>query len=143
KKPAGYTLSQNVLFHEPQSDEQGFIFDEMVHRILYIDGLKEAPEIGLLSREKPQANPKHRYALLDKLPEGATYTIQVIFENDEALDAHLMRLEKGVVGTSLKPSQVREDIKTARDELSIGNRLFWVNQSIFNRASTKDQAVLI
>ncbi|HAT9715492.1 TPA: conjugative transfer ATPase [Legionella pneumophila subsp. pneumophila] len=143
KKPAGYTLSQNILFYEPQSDEHGFIFHEMIHRILYIDGLKEAPEIGLLSREKPQANPKHRYALLDKLPEGATYTIQVVFENDEALDAHLMRLEKGIVGTSLKPSQVREDIKTARDELSIGNRLFWVNQSIFYRASTKDQAVRI
>ncbi|HAT9060326.1 TPA: conjugative transfer ATPase [Legionella pneumophila subsp. pneumophila] len=142
-KPAGYTLSQNILFHEPQSDEHGFIFDKMIHRILYIDGLKEAPEIGLLSREKPQANPKHRYALLDKLPENATYTIQVVFENDEALDAHLIRLEKGIVGTSLKPSQVREDIKTARDELSIGNRLFWVNQSIFYRASTKDQAVRI
>ncbi|MFO8671920.1 conjugative transfer ATPase [Legionella pneumophila serogroup 1] len=143
KKPAGYILSQNVLFHEPQSDEQGFIFDEIYHRILYIDGLKEAPEIGLLSREKPQANPKHRYALLDKLPEGATYTIQVIFESDETLDAHLMRLEKGIVGTSLKPSQVREDIKTARDELSMGNRLFWVNQSIFYRANTEAETIRI
>lgn len=142
-KPAGFTFSQNVLFQEPQSDEHGFIFDELHHRILYIDGLKESPEIGLLSREKTQANPKHRYALLDKLPEGATYTIQVIFENDEALDTHLMRLEKGIVGTSLKPSQVKADIKTARDELSMGNRLFWVNQSIFYRASTKDEVVRI
>ncbi|TIE16589.1 conjugative transfer ATPase, partial [Legionella pneumophila] len=132
-----------VLFHEPQSDEHGFIFDEIYHRILYIDGLKEAPEIGLLSREKPQANPKHRYALLDKLPEGATYTIQVIFESDETLDAHLIRLEKGIVGTSLKPSQVREDIKTARDELSMGNRLFWVNQSIFYHANTEAETIHI
>ncbi len=143
KKPAGYSLSQNVLFHEPQSDEQGFIFDGTHQRILYVDGLKEAPEIGLISREKSQANPKHRYALLDKLPEGATYTIQVTFGNDETLDAHLMRLEKGIVGTSLKPQQVREDIKTARDELSMGNRLFWVNQAIFYRAQTKEEALQI
>ncbi|EHL32594.1 hypothetical protein LDG_5185 [Legionella drancourtii LLAP12] len=143
KKPAGYSLSQNVLFHEPQSAEQGFIFDGTHQRILYVDGLKEAPEIGLISREKSQANPKHRYALLDKLPEGATYTIQVTFGNDETLDAHLMRLEKGIVGTSLKPQQVREDIKTARDELSMGNRLFWVNQAIFYRAQTNEEALQI
>ncbi|MBA2649338.1 MAG: TraC family protein, partial [Legionella sp.] len=142
-KPASYNLGQDVLFHEPQSDEQGFIFDGIHHQILYIDGLKEAPEIGLLSREKPQANPKHRFALLDKLPEGATYTIQVTFSSDEALDTHLMNLEKGIVGTSLKPQQVRNDIKTARDELSMGNRLFWVNQAIFYKAKTKAEAVQI
>lgn len=142
-KPAGFSFSQNVLFHEPQSTEHGFIFDELHHSILYVDGLREAPDIGLLSREKRQANPKHRYALLDKLPEGATYTIQVIFSNDEALDAHLMRLEKGIVGTSLKPLQVRADIKTARDELSMGNRLFWVNQAIFYRANTHEEIMQI
>lgn len=130
-KPAGFSLSQNIFFTPPESDENGFIFDGLKHRILYVDGLKEAPEIGLISREKPQANPKHRYALLDKLPEGAIYTIQVTFESDEALDAHLMRIEKGIIGTSLKPLEVREDIRTARDELATGNRLFWINQAIY------------
>mgnify|MGYP004417256741 CR=1 FL=1 len=143
KQPARYNLNQAIFFTPPESNERGFIFDGYQHRILYIDGLREAPEIGLLSRERPQANPKHRYALLDKLPEGAIYTIQVTFSNDEALDAHLMRLEKGIVGTSLKPQQVREDIKTARDELSMGNRLFWVNQAIFYRAKTEAQAFQI
>ncbi len=143
KKPAGYTLSQAIFFTPPKSNDQGFIFDDYQQRILYVDGLRETPEIGLLSREKPQANPRHRYALLDKLPEGATYTLQVTFSNDEALDAHLRRLEKGIVGTSLKPQQVRDDIKTARDELSMGNRLFWVNQAIFYRAKTDAQAIQI
>ncbi|MGQ3887850.1 conjugative transfer ATPase [Legionella sp. CNM-1927-20] len=143
KKPAGYNLAQAVFFTPPQSNTQSFIFDNIYHRILYIDGLREAPDIGLLSCERPQANPKHRYALLDKLPEGATYTIQVIFSNDEALDTHLMRLEKGIIGTSLKPSQVKQDIKTARDELAIGNRLFWVNQAVFYRAETENKAYLI
>lgn len=143
KQPAGYNLSQAIFFTPPESNEKGFVFDGYQHRILYVDGLREAPETGLLSREKPQANPKHRYALLDRLPEGAIYTIQVTFSNDEALDAHLMRLEKGIIGTSLKPQQVRDDIKTARDELSMGNRLFWVNQAIFYRAKTEEQAIQI
>lgn len=143
RQPAGYNLSQTIFFTPPESNEKGFVFDGYQHRILYVDGLREAPETGLLSREKPQANPKHRYALIDKLPEGATYTIQVTFSNDEALDAHLMRLEKGIVGTSLKPQQVRDDIRTARDELSMGNRLFWVNQAIYYRAKTEEESVRI
>ncbi|MGQ3892034.1 conjugative transfer ATPase [Legionella sp. CNM-4043-24] len=142
-QPAGYNLAQAIFFSPPESNDKGFVFDGQQHRILYVDGLREAPETGLLSREKQQANPKHRYALLDKLPEGATYTIQVTFSNDEALDVHLMRLEKGIVGTSLKPQQVRNDIRSARDELSIGNRLFWVNQAIYYRAKTDNEAMQI
>lgn len=139
-KPASFNLSQNFLFTPPESDDKGFIFNGMKHRILYVDGLKEAPDIGLISRERPQANPKHRYALLDTLPEGSIYTIQVVFSHDYSLDAHLTRLEKGIVGTSLKPTQVREDIKTARNELAMGNRLFWVNQAVFYRAQDELEA---
>ncbi len=141
--PAGFILPQNVFFTHPETDDKGFVFDGIKHRVLYVDGLKEAPDIGLLSREKPQANPKHRYALLDKLPEGAIYTIQVTFASDEALDAHLMRIEKGIIGTSIKPSEVREDIKTARDELATGNRLFWVNQAIYYKAATEEEGAQI
>lgn len=135
--PAGFNLAQNVLFSPPESDNKGFIFEGIKQRILYVDGLKETPIIGLVSRERQQANPKHRYALLDTLPEGSIYTIQVVFSHDASLDAHLSRLEKGIVGTSLKPQEVRDDIKTARNELSTGNRLFWVNQAVFYQ--TKDE----
>ncbi|WP_115704653.1 conjugative transfer ATPase [Legionella sainthelensi] len=134
--PAGFNLAQNVLFSPPESDDDGFIFDGVKQRVLYVDGLKEAPIIGLVSRERQQANPKHRYALLDTLPEGSIYTIQVVFSHDANLDAHLSQLEKGIVGTSLKPEEVRNDIKTARNELSTGNRLFWVNQAVFYHAKS-------
>lgn len=143
RAPAGFNLNQNIFFTPPESDDKGFIFDGLKHRVLYVDGLKESPDIGLLSRERSQANPKHRYALLDRLPEGALYTIQVTFSNEEALDAHLLRLEKGIIGTSLKPQQVRDDIKTARDELAMGNRLFWVNQAVYYRAETEEEASTI
>lgn len=140
QKPAGFHFAQNVLFSHVESDEQGFVFDGVKHRILYVDGLKEAPEIGLISRERSQANPQHRYALLDVLPEGSIYTIQVTFSHDASLDSHLTQIEKGIVGTSLKPAQVKEDIKTARNELSMGNRLFWVNQAVLYRADNNEEA---
>lgn len=137
--PAGFNLSQNVLFTPPESDDKGFIFEGVKQKILYVDGLKETPIIGLVSRERRQANPKHRYALLDTLPSGSIYTIQVVFSHDATLDAHLTRLEKGIVGTSLKPQEVRDDIKTARNELSTANRLYWVNQAVFYQAKDEQE----
>ncbi|WP_058514858.1 conjugative transfer ATPase [Legionella santicrucis] len=137
---AAFNFNQHVFFNPANSSDKGFIFDDHHYRVLYVDGLREAPQIGLLSRERVQTNPKHRYALLDKLPEGSIYSIQVIFSNDSALDAHLTRLEKGIVGTQLKPQQVREDIKTARNELAMGNRLFWVNQAVYYRATSENEA---
>lgn len=138
-KPASFTYAQNVFFNFPESDSKGFVFDGLKHRVLYVDSLKEAPMIGLLSRERPQAHPKHRYALLDKLPEGAIYTMQVIFSSDEALDAHLLKIEKSVIGTSLKPSEVKRDIQIARDELASHNRLFWVTQAILYRGQNEEE----
>ena len=137
-KPANFSHAQNSFFNKPESDNKGFIFDGLKHRVLYVDALKEAPQIGLFSRERPQAHPKHRYALLDKLPEGSIYTLQVIFSSDEALDEHLLKIEKSVIGASLKPSEVKRDIQIARDELASNNRLFWVTQAILYRG--KDEA---
>lgn len=142
-KPASFCFAQNIFFVPPESDDKGFVFDGLKHRVLYVDGLRQAPHIGLLSREKPQINPKHRYALLDKLPEGAGFTMSVVFSSDETLDAHLNRIEKGIIGTSLKPTEVKADIKAARDALSTGNRLYWVNQAVFYRASDEAEATQI
>nr|WP_242604612.1 conjugative transfer ATPase [Legionella fairfieldensis] len=132
-KPAGFDMVHAVL-GQVHSDANGFYFDGIPHRIMYVDGLKASPEIGHLSREMPRDNPKHCYAALDKLPEGAMYTVSVIFSDDEALHAHLQRLEKGIIGTSSLPTLAREDIKQARGEMGLGNRLYWVNQAVFYRA---------
>ncbi len=143
QKPANFSHAQNSFFNLPESDAKGFVFDGLKHRVLYVDSLKEAPMIGLLSRERPQAHPKHRYALLDKLTEGAIYTMQVIFSSDEALEAHLLRIEKSVIGTSLKPTEVKRDIQMARDELASNNRLFWVTQAILYRGKDEEECEAI
>ncbi|KTD15499.1 Type IV secretory protein VirB4 component [Legionella gratiana] len=84
--------------------------------------------------------PSPSRALLDTLPEGSIYTIQVVFSHDANLDAPLSQLEKGIVGTSLKPEEVRNDIKMARNKLSTGNTLFWVNQAVFYHAKSDSDA---
>ena len=142
-KPASFMHAQNIFFNPPESDAKGFVFDGLKHRVLYVESLKEAPMIGLLSRERPQAHPKHRYALLDKLPESAIYTMQVIFSSDEALDTHLLKIEKSVIGTSLNPTEVKRDIQIARDELATNNRLFWVTQAILYRGKDEEDCQAI
>lgn len=139
KKPAGFDLIQSVL-GQIESTEQGYSFDGIPHRVMYVDGLKATPDIGLLSREMQRDNPKHCYATLDKLPEGAMYTISVIFSDDEAINAHLQRLEKGIIGTSSLPALVREDLKQARNAMGFGNRLYWVNQAVLYKAE-EEQAL--
>lgn len=138
-KPAGFNLIQAVLGHV-ESTDKGYSFDGIMHRVMYVDGLKAAPVAGLLSREMPRDNPRHCYAALDKLPEGAMYSISVVFSDDEALNEHLQRLEKGIIGTSSLPQLVRDDIKQARNEIGFGNRLYWVNQAVLYRA--KDDKTL-
>ncbi|STX81573.1 Type IV secretory protein VirB4 components [Legionella busanensis] len=138
QRSAGFNLA-NAVLGEIKSDDKGFYFDNLPHRVMYVDGLKAPPVPGLLSRERPQDNPKHCYAFLDKLPEGSMYTLSVVFSDDEAIHTHLKRLEKGIIGTSSLPSLAREDIKQARNELSMGNRLYWVNQAVLYRASCEKE----
>lgn len=134
---AGFNFLSAVLGNI-ESDDKGFSFDGLKHRIMYVDGLKAPPKTGLISREMPRDNPKHAYALLDKMPEGAMYTISVIFSDDSAINAHLQKIEKGVLGTSTLPAEVRDDIRIARNELAYGNRLYWVNQAVMYRGESEE-----
>lgn len=136
-KPAGFNLLSSVL-GRIESTEKGFSFDGIPHRIMYVDGLKATPSPGHLSREMPRDNPRHCYAVLDKLPEGSIYAITVVFSDDEAINAHLQKLEKGILGTSALPNEVREDIKAAGNEMAYQNRLYWVNQAVLYRGDEKD-----
>lgn len=137
-KPAGFNFIQNALFCNPISSiEDKYIqFDNMKHRCVFIDGLRGAPEIGVLSREKKQVNENHRYGLLDVLPEGTVYTIQVVFEHQDNLQAHLNKIESGIIGGGSEGQKAKANIALARDELFKGNKLYWSTQSLIFRAET-------
>lgn len=130
-KPAHFSFNQNVFYSYPRTDKNTIYFDEVAHRVLFFDSVSKLPSIGCVSREIEDAGSKKKAALLDKLPEGTIYSIQVVFSSDESISHHLKMVEKGTLGGSLEAQTIRGDLKAARDAQTLGNRLFWVSRCLF------------
>lgn len=139
KQVANFNFAQNIFYSNPKTEGSDIYFDELPHRVLFFDGLAKPPIIGRVSREMEDSGSKTNYALLDKLPEGSVYTMQVVFSDDSALSKHLKSIENGTIGSSLEAKQIRADIQTARDEISIGNRLYWVSSALYIRGEDEGQ----
>ena len=132
-KPANFSFSQNVFYSYPKTDAKNIYFDDRPHRVLFFDSLSKLPEIGCVSREIEDAGSKKKAALLDRLPEGSIYSIQVVFSSNKSVSKHLKMVEKGTLGGSLEAQTIRCDLADARDAQTLGNRLFWVSQCLFIR----------
>jgi len=141
KKPAGFSFIQNSLFNNPSSNikDKYLEFDSVKHRCVFLDGLRGIPEIGVLAREKKQINDNHRYGLLDILPEGTVYTIQVIFEHEDNMDNHLKKLSSNILGGNSEAKKAQNNISLAADELFKGNKLYWSTQALLFRGDTLDE----
>ena len=138
-KVSAFNFIQNSLFSPPESNKRGFEFDGMKQRVVFLNGLRDKPEIGILSRERKQVNEKHRYGLLDCLPEGSTYTVQVVFEHEDKLDGHLKKIESNIIGGGSEGKLAKANIISAKDEIFKGNRLYWVTQAIYFQAKTQSE----
>lgn len=142
-KPANFSFSQNVFYNYPKTDAKNIYFDGLAHRVLFFDSLSKLPEIGCVSREIEDPGSKKKAALLDKLPQGSIYSIQVVFSSDKSISKHLKMVEKGTLGGSLEAQTIRRDLADARDAQTLGNRLFWVSQCLFLQGRDDDSLDVI
>ena len=133
-KPFGWNFCQNVFFSSPQSTTEGWVINGHIHKVLVFKELSALPDIGVISRERAIGD--SRYALFDKLPEGAVYTLQMVFEARQVLEKHLERIEKSAVGKGKAPARVRESIERARLEMGNNHLLFRSVQAIYYRADS-------
>ncbi len=133
--PANFHMVQNALFSEIRSTREGFSFNKKEQRVLVLEGLRTPPDIGLLSRERKQLNANQRYALLDKLPEGSVYTIQIIFYHEDNLTKHLKSIKSNIIGGGSEGNRAKENVTRAEDEIFKGNKLYWVTQAVFFQGS--------
>lgn len=132
EKPFGWSFSQNIFFSTPRSETKGWLFDNLIHRVMVFKEISNLPDIGLISRERAVGD--SRYALFDKLPEGAIYTLQITFEAKSALEKHLDKIEKSAVGKGQGPLRVKEAVARARLEVASQHLLFRAVQAIYYRA---------
>jgi conjugative transfer ATPase len=133
-KPFGWNFSQNVFFNKIESDGQNWIFDDLKHKVLIFQDLQNTVDIGVISRERAFGNGDQRYALLDKLPPGSIYTIQIVFESKQRIVKHLETVEKAAVGKNETIKTILGNINRARYEINEkNNALFRCVEALYIR----------
>ncbi|MCE3237408.1 MAG: Type secretory protein VirB4 component, partial [Gammaproteobacteria bacterium] len=144
KKPFGWNFSQNVFFNPIESDGQHWLFDGVKHKVLIFQDLQNTVDIGVISRERAFGNGDQRYALLDKLPAGSLYTIQMVFESKNRLLKHLEMLEKAAVGKGEVIKDILGNINRARYEINENNNmLFRCVEALYIRSKDAQELAAI
>ncbi|MFN7096933.1 MAG: conjugative transfer ATPase, partial [Gammaproteobacteria bacterium] len=138
KKPHAWSFTQHIFFNEPVTFSQGWIFDEMEHKLMLFRPLSQLPDIGIISRERSVGD--NKYALFDKLPQGCIYTLQITFESKRTLEKHLDKIAASAVGKGDEPKQVKANVNRAFVEMNNNNMLFRVVQGLYYQA--KDDSTL-
>jgi conjugative transfer ATPase len=137
-QPFGWSFTQNLFFGSIESDEQGWCFDGWPHRVVTFKDLDGEVEIGAISREL-NLGENQKYALLDKFPPGAIYTLQVTFEAKPTLEKHLSKIEGAAIGKSSIVQEIHENVRRARHEIEGKNLLFRSVEAIYFYAKNEGE----
>ena len=145
-KPFGWNFSQNIFFDNVESYSDGWIFDGMKHKVMTFCDLDSPLEVGAISREM-NLGENQKYALLDKFPLGAIYTIQISFESKAAINKHLDGIESAGIGKSSIVKDIHANIERARYEMDNGHMLFRSVEAIYfkgkNDEDLKQQELML
>lgn len=136
-KPFGWSFSQNIFFGNIESDEHAWIFDGIKHKVITFKDLDGEIPIGAISREISFSE-SQKYAILDKFPEGAIYTIQITFESKNAIENHLDSIESAAIGKSSVIEDIHANVKRARYEMDTGNLLLRSVEAIYFQGKNDD-----
>lgn len=131
EQPFGWSLAQNIFFSAPVSTLEAWQFDGLLHRLLVFRELPSTPDIGVISRERSLGD--SRYALLDKLPDGSIYTLQLVMTSQKTVEKHLDQIAASAVGKGDEPKRVKYNVARAYDEIKGANKLFKVTQALYYR----------
>ncbi len=130
EKPYGWSPSQNIFFGNVESYDNGWIFDGIKHKVMVFKDLDGLIPIGAISREMSMGQTQ-KYAIFDKFPPGAIYTIQMTFESKQAVNVHLDGIESAAIGKSTVIKDIHDNISRARYEMDVGNLLLRCVEAIY------------
>lgn len=139
KKPFGWSMTQNTLFGTVEADESGWWFDGVKHKVFSFAELDGELDIGAISLEKNFGD-KQKYAVLDKLPAGAIYTLQVTFESKLAVNSHLDGIKSAAIGKGDRVKSIHKNVETAFSEMDKGHWLFRCAEGLY-LCGEDDQAI--
>jgi len=124
KKPYGWDLTENLFFKTPTSFEDGWVFDDVLHKVITVQHITVTPEIGHISAERKRAVSDKVFNLIDHLPEGSILSQSVVFQSPSEVELHLKTIHDSAVGHHAFAMKVKSEIETAFEEMANGNPLF-------------------
>ncbi|WP_236451707.1 conjugative transfer ATPase [Stutzerimonas stutzeri] len=136
----GRDFSDRLFFNQPISDVENGVwyFDDMPHRVVMVDRLRNAPKIGHLTGETKKGGDAIN-ALFDQMPEDTTLCITMVVTPQDILEDKLNYLGKKSVGDTLASSQAREDIDRARSILGSSHKLYQCSIGFYIRGDDLQQ----
>lgn len=131
-------LAEQLFFSLPQSFEEGWLFDDMPHKVITIQSMTTEPAIGHITAERKRNIDDKIFNLLDHLPEGSVFVMTIVMQAPSEVDLHLKTIHSSAVGSHAQAVKVKEEINVAEKALADGNLLLPVVMNVYIRSETLD-----
>lgn len=134
--PFGYEFAEQLLLAEPTAGQGAWWFDGLPHRVVTVQQLRSAPEIGHLTAER--AHGEQAFALFDRLPEHTILAMTLTVKAQHVLRNQLAMVKRAAVGDSAEAAMTREDAEAAERQMASGNKLYPVDLAFYLRGEDLD-----
>lgn len=126
----GTDFSSLLTLKPPISDVKNGVwnFDGVKHKYLSVESVRQAPAIGVLSA------PKNGSTLFDSMPSGSIFAMSIIFQDKNALEKDIKRIESKAVGDGAISEEVRDEAEYAKKILIRGETLLPVEMGFYIKA---------
>ena len=117
-------FAENLLFSEPVSDARNGVwyFDNRPHKVMVVDRLRKAPQIGHLTGETRKGDGIN--ALFDLLPESTVMSLTMVVHPQDLLEAHLNRLSDRAIGENTESEYTKSDCRDVKTWLKDGHKMY-------------------
>ncbi|APV90389.1 conjugative transfer ATPase [Salmonella enterica] len=117
-------FAENLLFSEPVSDaDKGvWYFDNRPHKVIVVDRLRKAPQIGHLTGENRKGDAVN--ALFDLLPESTVMSLTMVVHPQDLLETHLNRLSDRAIGENVESEYTKSDCREVKTWLKDGHKMY-------------------
>ncbi|EEH9715092.1 conjugative transfer ATPase [Salmonella enterica subsp. enterica] len=117
-------FAENLLFSEPVSDaDKGvWYFDNQPHKVIVVDRLRKAPQIGHLTGENRKGDAVN--ALFDLLPESTVMSLTMVVHPQDLLETHLNRLSDRAIGENVESEYTKSDCREVKTWLKDGHKMY-------------------
>ncbi len=135
--PFGYAFAESLMLGMPHSDSDSGIwwFDQVPHKIITVQSLRNIPDVGLFGAERKVGD--HIYATFDRMPEDTILSMTITIKAQDEVRNHLDNVQRGSVGDYAEARLAANDAEKAIMEIAKGNKLYPVQMAFFVKGNTE------